>query len=267
MISHSYKAIDTHAHLDFPQFDEDRAELIAQLKSEEIGVISVATDWESNQKVVDLANDSDLIWATIGLHPTEIDSNTLSGLTPRLERLKTLAQENKKVVAIGEVGLDYHREESKKQAETQKAVLRQFLTLANELNLPVVFHCRDAYGDLLTILADYPDTRGVIHCFTGTVEEAKKFLELGLFISFTATVTYPANESQRKTIAAVPLEKILLETDCPFLVPESRRGQRNDPRTIIEIAQTIAEVKKINQSEVLKQTTANAITFFKLNEK
>ncbi|KKU44354.1 MAG: TatD-related deoxyribonuclease [Berkelbacteria bacterium GW2011_GWA2_46_7] len=259
------RAVDTHAHLDFSQFDADRADLIAKLAEEKVGVINIATDFESNQKVVDLATKNNLIWAVVGLHPTEISSDTLANLAPQLERLKTLAQANPKVVAIGEVGLDYYREDSKNQAETQKAVLRQFLTLAIELNLPVVFHCRDAYGDLLTILADYPGTRGVVHCFTGNIDEAKRFLDLGLFISFTATITYPANDSQRQAVSAVPSEKILLETDCPFLVPASRRGQRNDPLTIFEIAQTIAEMKKIDQAEVLKLTTDNAVRLFGLN--
>ena len=259
------RAIDTHAHLDFPQFDADREELIAKLAKEEIGVINIATDFESNQKVVELATRNNLIWAVVGLHPTEITSDTLSNMATQLESLKTLAKSNPKVVAIGEVGLDYYREESKGQAETQKAVLRQFLTLAGELNFPVVFHCRDAYGDLLTILADYPATKGVIHCFTGTADEAKKFLDLGLFISFTATITYEANNSQRQAVSEVPLEKMLLETDCPFLVPQTRRGQRNDPLTILEVAKTIAEVKGIDREEVLRQTTANAIGLFGLD--
>lgn len=260
------RAIDTHAHLDFPQFDADRAQLIAQLTREEIGVINIATDFESNQKVVNIANDNELVWAAIGLHPTEIDPDTLAILAPQLERLKVLANANNKVVAIGEVGLDYHREESRKQAETQKAVLRQFLTLATELNLPLVFHCRDAYGDLLTILADYPGTRGVIHCFSGTKNEAKKFLDLGLLISFTATITYPDNDSQRQAVAAVSLEKTMLETDCPFLAPQDRRGTRNDPRTIFEVARSIAQIKKISEDEVLRQTTINAMTFFGLTD-
>ncbi len=258
------KAVDTHAHLDFPQFDADRDKLLAELAIEQIGVISVATDWESNQKVVDLASDNELVWAAIGLHPTEIDPDTLANLAPQLERLKALANSSGKVVAIGEIGLDYHREESRTRAEIQKAVLRQFLTLATELNLPVVFHCRDAYGDLLTILANYPDTRGVIHCFTGTTDEAKRFSDKGLLISFTATVTYKANTGQRQTVATVPLDKILLETDSPFLVPESRRGKRNDPRTVLEIAKTLAEVKGVADSEILRQTTQNAIKLFNL---
>ncbi|MEK7202437.1 MAG: TatD family hydrolase [Patescibacteria group bacterium] len=258
------RAIDTHAHLDFPQFDEDRAALISQLAEEEIGVINIATDFESNQKVIDLASTNSLIWATVGIHPTEINSTTLAGLADQLESLKALAESSPKVVAIGEVGLDYYRKESASQAETQKAVLRQFLTLASEINLPVVFHCREAYGDLLTMLADYPGTRGVMHCFTGTVKEAKSFLDLGMYVSFTATVTYPANDTQRETIASVPLEKMFLETDCPFLVTQARRGTRNDPRTIFEVAQTIAAVKKISEEEVLKQTTQNAIAFFGL---
>ncbi|MCR4277405.1 MAG: TatD family hydrolase [Candidatus Berkelbacteria bacterium] len=258
------RAIDTHAHLDFPQFDADRAELIAKLAEEKIGVINIATDFESNQKIIDLANNNDLVWAVIGLHPTEIDSDTLSNIATQLERLKTLAKSNPKVVAIGEIGLDYYREESKAQAETQKAVLRQFLTLAIELSLPVVFHCRDAYGDLMTILADYPSTKGVIHCFTGTADEAKKFLDLGLLVSFTATITYPQNDSQRQTVSEVPLEKMLLETDCPFLVPQERRGQRNDPMTILKVAETISQVKRVDQSEVLKQTTVNAVSLFGL---
>lgn len=260
------RAVDTHAHLDFPQFDGDRKAVLEQLKRKEVGIINIATNFDSNQKVIELANSNDLVWATVGLHPTDINSDTLADLNSQLERLKTLAQSNQKVVAIGEVGLDYYREESRQMAETQKSVLRQFLTLAKELDLPVVFHCRDAYGDLVTLLADYPGIRGVVHCFTGDADEARRFLNLGLLISFTATVTYPANESQRQAIKALPLDKILLETDCPFLAPQSRRGQRNDPMAIFEIARTMAELRGSSEEAVISQTTANAVGLFGLSK-
>ena len=244
------KAIDTHAHLDFPDFDLDRAELIVRLEREEIGVINIATDLESSQKAVVLAQSNPLIWATIGLHPTDVTPETLSTLTSQLEQLKWLAKSNKKIVAIGEVGLDYHQEEFKVEVKSQAVVLRQFLILASELNLP--------------ILADYPTTRGVIHCFTGLAEEAKKFLELGLHISLTATITYPANEDQRLVVNDLPIDRIMLETDCPFLSPQSKRGTCNDPTAIFEVAKTIAEVKNITEEEVLQQTTTNAESFFGL---
>ena len=260
----SMRAIDTHAHLDFPDFDLDRAELIVRLEREEIGVINIATDLESSQKAVVLAQSNPLIWATTGLHPTDVTAKTLSTLTSQLEQFKEIAKSSVKVVAIGEVGLDYHQEEFKVEAKTQAVVLRQFLTLAGELNLPVVFHCREAYGDLVTILADYPGIKGVIHCFTGVIEEAKKFLDLGLYISFTATITYPANEDQRLVVKDLPLDRIMLETDCPFLSPQSKRGTRNDPTAIFEVAKTIAEVKNITEEEVLQQTTTNAESFFGL---
>jgi len=258
------KAVDTHAHLDFPQFDADREALLKELADAQIGVINIATSIESNQVVAALAADNELVWAAVGVHPTDVTQELLTEIPKVIDSLKELIKANPKIVAIGEVGLDYHREEFKALAETQKTVLRQFLTFALEENLPVIFHCRDAYGDLVTLLADYPGLRGVIHCFTGTSDEAKRFLDLGLLISFTATITYPANESQRQAVSAVPLDKMLLETDCPFLVPQDRRGQRNDPKTIFVVAGTIAAAKKINSAEVLEQTTINAVKLFGL---
>jgi len=260
-------SVDTHAHLDFPQFEDDRASLIKELAKLDIGVINIATTVESNEKVAELAAKNDYLWAAVGVHPTEITPDLLTELPKLTDNLKKLISNNPKIVAIGEVGLDYHRPEGKASADSQKVVLRQFLTFALEQNLPVIFHCRDAYGDLITMLADYPDLRGVIHCFTGSAEEAKRFLGLGLLISFTATITYAANDHQRQAAAVVPLERILLETDSPFLVPESRRGQRNDPKTILEVAATIAEAKKISAEEVLARTTLNAIALFGLKNR
>lgn len=258
------RAVDTHAHLDFPQFDDDRSELIERLQAEDVAIINIATDLESIEKVVKLANDFPNIYAAIGLHPTDVDSNTLLQVPDLLDQLKHLISTNSKIVAIGEVGLDYFHDSSKATAEIQKTALRQFLTLAQELDVPVVFHCRDAYGDLLTILKDYEGLRGVIHCFAGSLEQAEKFIEIGMHISFTAIVTYPKNDALLRLIAQIPLEKILLETDCPFLSPQTRRGQRNDPMSIFDVARAIAAGRGVEDDVVLTATTKNAQSLFGL---
>jgi TatD DNase family protein len=256
------KIIDTHAHLDFPDFDPDREQLVEELSAASIGVINPATDRQSIERVDRLSRQHPLIWGALGLHPTDVTASVLTELPSLIEQWQRSFEKNPKLVAVGEVGLDYyHRADS---APSQKAALRQFLTLAKERRLPVIFHCRDAYGDLVTMLADYPGTRGVIHCFSGTQEQAERFIALGLYISFTNIITYAKNEGLRQTAAALPLEKILVETDAPFLPPEDKRGERNDPRNVAGVAETIARLHNSDLDAIAKQTTINARELFSL---
>lgn len=256
------KAIDTHVHLDFPAYDKDRGEIITSLEAERIGVINIATDEASLEQVNKLSNDNKLIWGAIGLHPTEVSSETLINLDNFMNKLEKLFDGNPKLVAIGEIGLDYFH--SKKHVGNQKIFLAEQLKYAQQKNIPVVFHCRDAYGDLLTILKHYPKLRGVIHCFSGTEQQAKGYLELGFHISFTGMITHKNNDSIRKATLEVPLDKLMLETDSPFLSPQSNRGNRNDPTAIIEIAQQHSALRNIPIEEILIETTNNAIKLFGL---
>lgn len=256
------KAIDTHAHLDFSAYDKDREEIIGKLDTQEIGIINIATDEASLVQVDKLSNDNKLIWGAVGLHPTEVNSNTLINLDSFMNKLEKLFDSNPKLVAIGEIGLDYFH--SIKHVSEQKVILAEQLKYAQQKNIPVIFHCRDAYGDLLTILKHYPKLRGVVHCYSGTTEQVKKYLELGFHISFTGMITYKKNDELRETSLSVPIDKLLLETDSPFLSPQSKRGDRNDPTAIMEIAQQHAELRNISLEEVLRETTDTAIKLFGL---
>lgn len=256
------RALDSHAHLDFPEYDTDRETLIAQLAREQIGVINIATNQESLLKVDQLSRDNPLIWGAVGIHPMEVGPKAVLAINEIIAKLSKLRANNSKIVALGEIGLDYFH--SQEHIGDQKVVLQELLNYAKQNNLPVIFHCRNAYGDLLTILQRYPGLRGVIHCFSGNAEQAKDFLDLGLYLSFTAMLTYKANDALREIARDVPLEKLLLETDAPFLSPQGKRGERNDPMAILEIADLHAELRGMAAEEVLQQTTLNATSLFGL---
>lgn len=256
------RAIDTHAHLDFPDYDSDREQLIRSLEQQSIGVITIAADLDSNRQTDDLSSRYPLVWGTLGIHPTDVDSATALELPKILDQFTAQIAENPKLVAIGEIGLDYFRDSSHHSAQLQKTVFRALLSYAKEKNLPVSIHCREAFGDTITILRDYPGINGVLHCFNGTAEQAAQLLELGFYISFTGMLTYPKNSDLRSVSARVPLERLLLETDAPFLAPQSRRGERNDSTAILEIAATHAEIRNCAVEKIEQQTTENALRLF-----
>ena len=256
------KAIDTHAHLDFSAYDQDRGDVIKKLEVQGIGVINIATDEASLEAVDLLSKDNKLIWGAVGIHPTEVNPKTLVNLSDFIEKLEKLQNNNPKLVAIGEIGLDYFH--SKAHVSNQKAVLTELLNYAKKSDIPVIFHCRDAYGDLLTILKHYPKLRGVIHCYSGTIEQVREYLDMGFYISFTGMLTYKNNNALRETSLEVPMDKLLLETDSPFLAPQTNRGNRNDPMAIIEIAQQHADLRNMPVDDVLKETTNNAVGLFGL---
>lgn len=254
------RLIDTHAHLDFDAFAADRDALIATLDRHDIGVLNPATDEESVAAIDRLTRAYPNVWGAVGLHPTEITNDVLLRLPEMLRSWALLLDRNPKLIAVGEIGLDYYHQ--KDSAAIQKAALRSMLTFAQERNLPVIFHCRDAYGDLITLLGNYPKIRGVIHCFGGSSAQAEQFLDLGLFLSFTCNVTYPKNAELRATIAALPLDRLMVETDAPFLAPHELRGQRNDPTNLARVIEVIAAEQKIEAERVAQQTTANAKKMF-----
>jgi TatD DNase family protein len=258
------RALDSHVHLDFPDYDSDRPELIKDLESKQIGCITIATDQASWPKVDELSKSNPLVWGAIGLHPTEIGPESLIGLDRTIKEFERMLGNNPKLVALGEIGLDYFH--SQDHIGDQKVVLNEFLNFAGGKDLPVIFHCRNAYGDLLTILKRYPKIRGVIHCYSGSAEQAKEYLGLGLYLSFTGMLTYKKNDYLRQTSQLVPLDRLLLETDAPFLSPEPRRGQRNAPESVMEIASQHAQLRGVSLEAILEATTNNAVRLFGLKE-
>ncbi len=255
---------DTHAHLDFNHFDADRSAIIATLSNQEIGVLNPATDEASIAEIDRLTRANPLIWGAVGLHPTDITAETLLRLPALIREWKEKIQNNSRLVAVGEIGLDYYHH--KEGASQQKAALRQMLTMADECGLPVIFHCRDAYGDLVTLLEAYPTIRGVIHCFGGSLGQAEQFLSLGLHLSFTCNVTYEKNEELREVIRSTPIERLMIETDSPFLGPADRRGERNDPTNVVKVAEVVAREKQLTVEQVGAQTTATALKLFNIKE-
>ncbi len=236
-----FKYIDTHAHLDMKDYDEDRGELIEKLQEENIGVITIGVDKKSSFEAVDLANQYKNVFATIGYHPT--DAKEIFEEKDFSELVK-----NKKVVGIGECGLDFFRLKGDFaiESERQKENLIKQIDFAAKNDLPIVVHCRDAHTEVLEILGikkqEFGEKlRGVIHFFSGGLEEAKKYLDLGFSFSFGGVITF--TDDYNEVIKFIPIEKILPETDSPFVAPIPYRGQRNNPLFIKEIVQKISEIK------------------------
>ena len=253
--------VDTHAHLDFPDFQNDVDEVIK--RAEEIGVeylINVGVNVESSIKSVELAKRYNWIYASVAIHPHDASSVSKEDWL----QLETLSGQNK-VVAIGETGLDYYRSRSKK--DDQKRLFRQHIELAKKKNLPVIIHNRDASSDCLEIVRSYNGgIKGVIHCFSGSKEVANEFLELGFYISFAGPVTFPNAYSLREVVKSVPVERLLLETDCPFLAPQPKRGERNEPSYLKYTIPVFAELHKLSIEDIKRITTHNAKKLFEIGQ-
>lgn len=256
--------IDSHAHLEAPEFDGDRAEVIR--RSWEAGLKALVTigaggDLSTCRKAVETAGSCVGIYASVGVHPH--DAGTAHRKT--FEKLKELAR-HPKVVAIGETGLDYHYMHSP-VAEQRKA-FRRSLEIARELDLPVVVHTREADKDTLAILKDAfaegGGAGGVVHCFSGDYAFAAQLLDLGLYLSFTGLVTFPKADGVRDAIRRIPLERILVETDSPYLAPVPFRGRRNEPAHVVQVARKVAEILGRPYEEVAWETGRNAIRLFRL---
>lgn len=253
--------IDTHAHLTFPEFQADLPEVINRAKAAGVeAIVNIALDEPAILASLKLAEEyPDYIFTGLGLHPHDAKEWQIESY----EKLKAFAK-NKSVVAIGEMGLDYHYNLS--PADVQKEVFRQQLRLAQELDLPAIIHSREAVNDTLIILHEENQgkLKGVLHCFCGEMELAEKALALGLMVSFTGNITFPKADKVRQAAKALPLEKIMIETDCPFLAPQTKRGQRNEPAYVVSVAEKIAELKGLSIEEVARTTTLNARRFFKI---
>ena len=247
--------IDTHAHLDSADYDADRAAVIARAYAEKVGVITVGVDLSSSEAAVQLAQRHRNIWAGVGVHPHE--AKTFNPDVKR--RLRELAK-NPEVVAIGEIGLDYYRDLSPR--EVQREVFIEQIELANELGLPVVIHNRESTADLLNILRERRPKRGEIHSFLGDSSLATKFLELGLYLGIGGPLTFTKNEVLRQTVKRMPLDRIIIETDSPYLTPVPHRGKRNEPAYVRYVAAEIARLKGISMEQVAASTTENARRLF-----
>jgi TatD DNase family protein len=252
------RLIDTHAHLDDRAFDKDRAAMIAGLFAADIGVITVGANLASSREAVRLAERHRGIWATVGVHPHDAKTVTPSVLRELEDLAKSL-----RVVAIGEIGLDYYRDLSSR--DVQRRAFAEQLELARKLKLPVVLHNRESTDDLVAILRKAGRTHaGVVHSFLGDLALAETFLGLGFHLGVGGPITYPANAALRDAVRRVPLERIVLETDCPYLTPIPHRGKRNEPAYVELVAQAVAELRGIPVTAIARQTVDNAVRLFGL---
>lgn len=250
---------ESHAHYDSRKFDEDREELLNSMQENGIGtIVNVGATWKSVTTGLELANQYPFVYAALGLHPDEVgDLNE-----ERFAILKTECQKDK-VVAVGEIGLDYYWDNESHDIQKQWFV-RQ-LELARDLDLPVIIHSRDAAEDTLKIMKEHAQgMRGVIHCFSYSKEMAEEYVKLGFYIGVGGVVTFKNGRKLKEVVEAIPLERILLETDCPYLAPEPHRGKRNSSLYIPYIAEEIANLKGITYEEVVAQTEQNARALFRV---
>ena len=253
------KFIDSHAHLDDKAFDEDRDKVIDTLKDNNIElVLDPGSDLDSSKAAVELAGKYPFIYAAVGCHPH--DSKFMNGDT--MDIFRELAK-NKKVIGIGEIGLDYFYDNSDR--ETQKIWFREQIRLAKELDMPYIVHDREAHEDVFKIMKEenYDGTRGILHCYSSSVEMAKEFMKLGFFISLGGPVTFKKSKTPKLVAREVPLDRILIETDSPYLTPEPFRGKRNEPK-YVKYAEEIARIKEVPVDVVAKKTAENFRKLFNL---
>ena len=249
---------DSHAHYDSRQFDRDREELLAALPARGVEcVIDPGCDGETSRLALDIAERHGYIYAAVGWHPQEWESWTEGSL----DEIRALAA-HPRAVAIGEIGLDYYWD--KEHKELQEHMLRAQLELALELDKPVIIHDRDAHADCMAITLDYPALRGVYHCFSGSAQMARQLLDAGWYLGFDGPVTYKNARRNLEALAATPLERILIETDSPYLTPEPLRGQRNDSAKLEYVVRKIAEVKGMEPEAVARATAENARRLFNI---
>jgi len=248
---------DTHAHLDDPGYAEDFDEIIARIQSSGISrVTNVGYDLTSSERSVKLAQDYDFIYAAIGIHP-----HNAAGATDEIWAKLLLLAKQPKVLAWGEIGLDYYRDLSPRSV--QKEVFIHQIELANEVGLPIVIHNRDAHQDVLEIVKTHPPKfGGVFHCYSGSWEMAKVLLNQGFYLSFAGPLTYKNARHTVEVAVHAPMDRILVETDSPYLTPEPRRGKRNEPTYVREIVTKLAEIKNLSFEEIASQTMRNAETIF-----
>jgi len=260
-VSGTIELFDTHAHLHFPGFDDDREAVLARARAAGVQrMVTIGTDAETCRAALALAEREADVWATAGVHPHDAAESDEAALA-EVERLAA----EERVVAIGEVGLDFFRNLSPR--ETQERVLRRFLALARRLRKPVVLHCRDAHAEILAILGEerVADVGGIMHCFSGDVDVARRCLDLGLLISLAGPVTYPNARALPEVARFVPADRLVMETDCPFLPPQGYRGKRNEPAYLAITATRVAELRGEPLDVLAARTTENARRLFRVD--
>ena len=243
------KIIDSHVHLNSERFDEDRDEVLKRIEENLDFVVNIGYDLESSEISVDYANKYSFVYATIGFHPDEIE-----GYSDEAEKKLEELAKNKKVLAIGEIGLDYHWMTRPK--EEQWEIFRRQLRLARKLNKPVVIHTREAMEDTINILNEFPDITGILHCYPGSVETAKRMIDR-FYLGIGGVLTFKNARKLIDVVTDIPIEKLVIETDCPYMAPTPYRGQRNEPFYTEVVAKKIAELKNISYDEVVRITNEN----------
>ena len=252
------KLIDSHCHLIDDAFDSDRLFILNDLSNFGIrGIINPATNIDDAKKSLEIAKDYENFYPMVGIHPEEVDSIKEADL----DEIKKIAQ-NPRVVAIGEIGLDYYWKDDNK--DKQKEILIYQLNLARKLNLPAVIHVGDSKEDIIEILKNYTDLKIQIHCFSDDLKTLNTYMDMGFYISIGGVVTFANGENEQVAARNVPIERLMLETDSPYLTPEPYRGLRNDPRRVVEVARKVADLRDMKIDKLAKRTYRNTVEFFGL---
>ena len=250
---------DTHAHLDDRAFDEDRAELLENLPGQGLAlVMNPGCSLESSRNVVKIAAEHDYIYAAVGSHPDAADEVNETVI----DEYRMLCKLNPKVKAIGEIGLDYHYEDIPR--DIQLKAFRMQMELARELKLPVIVHEREAHEDGMAVVREFSDVTGVFHCYSGSAEMARQLVDKGWYIGFTGVLTFKNARKAVEVAASIPLERIVLETDCPYMAPEPFRGKRNDPGKLYRMAEKLAEIRGLSVEEIHTITTENGKRLYRI---
>ncbi|MCK5780094.1 MAG: TatD family hydrolase [Psychrilyobacter sp.] len=244
------KLVDTHCHIDSDRYDEDRDEILKDIEENLEFAVNIGYDFDSSKRSVELADKYNYMYAVVGIHPTDI-----GGYNEKLEGELEELSKNSKVVAIGEIGLDYHW--MKDEKDEQKRVFRKQMELARRVGKPVVIHTRDAIADTIEILKEYKDIRGILHCYPGSYESALELMD-NYYFGIGGVVTFKNSKTTVEAVSKIPLERLVIETDAPYLTPTPYRGKRNHPIYVEYVAQKIAEIKGISYEEVVRVTTENA---------
>jgi TatD DNase family protein len=257
--------IDSHCHINFQAFDLDRDQKIKETLDKDVWMINIGSQYDTSKKAIEIAEKNEKgVYASVGLHPihTVSDFFEKGEVSFNVKDYKDLAKSDK-VVAIGEIGLDYYYKPKGNLSEfkkRQEKIFRDQIEMAIELNLPIVFHCRSAHKDMIEILKEYNDIKGVVHCFTGKVADVKEYLNIGLYIGFTGII-FKLN--LREAIKKVPLERMLVETDSPYLSPPGR-SERNEPLYVIDVAKEVARIKEVDFNLISEITTENTRRLFNI---
>lgn len=250
---------DTHAHLDDRAFDADRAELLASLPEQNLAlVMNPGCSLVSSRNAAALAAQYSYLYAAVGSHPDAADEVT----DAVLDEYRKLCKRNLKIKAIGEIGLDYHYEDIPR--DIQQRAFRAQMALAQELKLPVIVHEREAHADGMAVIQDFPEVTGVFHCYSGSAEMARQLVDRGWYIGFTGVLTFKNARKAVEVAATLPLERIVLETDCPYMAPEPFRGKRNDPGKLIRMAEKLAEIRGLPVEEIQLITLENGKRLYRI---